>query len=649
LKSVIISSHGVLPILEILEECADKEIILRLLKIINLVVFENVEMLENLCFVGGIPIVSEFALKQFSSEIRHEAAAFVRQICQTSTRALEMFVSCGGLNVLVGFLEEDMDSERDLVLIGVNGVCSVFELQGPTPKNDFCRILSRSSILYPLSLVLNRLLDEKNSLAEEIIGRIVNIFLPFSQAENYVKETVADRMVLKRILGNLKKMPPNHQVSMLKFIKNLSMLSTTHEALQNSNAIEVLTELLASSVELPQYREIPNNVLHILFNLCRLNKTRQEDAALSGLIPLLQKVIKTNKPFKELALPILCDMAHCGYIGRRELWQHQGLQFYISLLSDKYWQVTALDAIFIWLQEETAKVEQALVKGTFSKALVDCYNNVEASPDAFENFLDPLQKLLVLSPTVASTLAHPDIFSRTAQKLSSKKALIRGNLLRIIRSICDASEHQGGANLVRNYGLYDTVERLAESDPAVMVRELASELIKSCNLTSEDRFESTRVRPGTRRSSSSAVVTTPTQLFPASSPITGTPQLLRSATAKSHLDSSGSSSSSKYEAPRLPRLSSATSSLTPSALRPTSRDGGSVSSTGSTKTRLPRQSHGPTKLSRLSLATARRAENLTPSHSPVQTAEATRSSAAAAARARKRRVTSSGRNPEVSR
>jgi hypothetical protein len=101
-------------------------------------------------------------------------------------------------------------------------------------------------------------------------------------------------------------------------------------------------------MELPQYREVPNNVLHILFNLCRLNKTRQEDAALSGLIPLLQKVIKTNKPFKELALPILCDMAHCGYVGRRELWQYQGLQFYISLLSDKYWQVTALDAIFVW-------------------------------------------------------------------------------------------------------------------------------------------------------------------------------------------------------------------------------------------------------------------------------------------------------------
>jgi hypothetical protein len=105
------------------------------------ITFENVEMLENLCFVGGIPVVSEFALKQWPTEIRHEAAAFVRQVCQTSTLALQMFVSCGGLNVLVGFLEEDMESERDLVLIGVNGVCCVFELQvwASVTKNHLTR------------------------------------------------------------------------------------------------------------------------------------------------------------------------------------------------------------------------------------------------------------------------------------------------------------------------------------------------------------------------------------------------------------------------------------------------------------------------------------------------------------------------------
>ena len=196
-KGVIISAHGMLPILEILETCRHRDIVFHLLRIINAIISNDVEIQENLCFVGGIPIITKFASKKYPSEIRLEAAAFVRQMFQTSsTLTLQMFVSAGGLKVLVEFLEEDYEEERDLVLIGVNGVWSVFELQGPTPKNDFCRILSRNSVLDPLSLVLSRVLDEEGPLAELCEGRIANIFFLFSQAENHVKETVADRTVL---------------------------------------------------------------------------------------------------------------------------------------------------------------------------------------------------------------------------------------------------------------------------------------------------------------------------------------------------------------------------------------------------------------------------------------------------------------------
>jgi hypothetical protein len=53
----------------------------------------------------------------------------VRQMYQTSTLTLQMFVSAGGLNVLVEFLDEDYDTSQSLVLIGVNGIWNVFELQ----------------------------------------------------------------------------------------------------------------------------------------------------------------------------------------------------------------------------------------------------------------------------------------------------------------------------------------------------------------------------------------------------------------------------------------------------------------------------------------------------------------------------------------
>jgi hypothetical protein len=213
---------------------------------------------------------------------------------------------------------------------------------------------------------LDRVLDEEDELSELIEGRIVNIFYLFSQAENYVKEVVADRVVLKRmwisvaemcstkhylgVLKDLQRMTPTHQVTMLKFIKNLSMLSTTLDSLHAANAIELLIDLLSSSMKkaAAHFREISNQVLNIMYNLCRLSKDRQEDAAVNGIIPLLQKIMKTKRPPKEFALPILCDMAHSGKVVRKYLWQNKGLQFYVSLLEDQYWQVTALDAIFIW-------------------------------------------------------------------------------------------------------------------------------------------------------------------------------------------------------------------------------------------------------------------------------------------------------------
>lgn len=145
-------------------------------------------------------------------------------------------------------------------------------------------------------------------------------------------------------------MSPAHQVTMLKFIKNLSMLSTTLDSLHSANAIEMLIELLGYSMKKaqPHFREICNQVLNTMFNLCRLSKIRQEDAAVNGVIPLLKRIMDTKRPPKEFALPILCDMAHSGKVGRKYLWQNKGLEFYISLLADQYWQVTALDAIFVW-------------------------------------------------------------------------------------------------------------------------------------------------------------------------------------------------------------------------------------------------------------------------------------------------------------
>jgi hypothetical protein len=279
------------------------------------------------------------------------------------------------------------------------------------------------------------------------------------------------------VFKELDRMAPPHQVIMLKFIKNLSMLSATLDTLQNSNAIEALTNLLDKGRTAPHFKEISNQVLNTMYNLCRLSKSRQEEAAMNGIIPVLQNIVKTERPLKEFALPILCDMAHSSKRCRGLLWQNNSLEFYISLLSDPYWQVTALDAILVWLQEETAMVEEKLLSPSSITAIIKCFTTSKTHD--FENILEPLQKLLRSSLLIAHAVGRPEFFARILQKLSHNKAVVRLNLLRVLRTICDASDQKEG--LIRQYDMYPMVQRVADKDGAVLVRNMASDLIKACN------------------------------------------------------------------------------------------------------------------------------------------------------------------------
>jgi hypothetical protein len=155
---------------------------------------------------------------------------------------------------------------------------------------------------------------------------------------------------------------------MLKAIKHLSMNATLLEVLQNANAIEILTRILDeqssgthSTVRRRKVRrmilnrylcllfqEIANHVFQTCYNLCRLNKGRQEEAAQAGIIPLLMRVIESSSPLRQFALPILCDLASAGKSCRMLLRQHDGLAMYINLLTDPYFQVSALESILSW-------------------------------------------------------------------------------------------------------------------------------------------------------------------------------------------------------------------------------------------------------------------------------------------------------------
>lgn len=109
------------------------------------------------------------------------------------------------------------------------------------------------------------------------------------------------------------------------------------------------------------------------------------------------------------------------------------------------------------------------------EALLKCF--VSAKSNSFENLLDPFLKMFRLSTGITIGVAKSQFFKRIIDKLSHSKAVVRLNLLRILRTVCEA--HPNRAMLVERFGIYDIVSKLSQEDGAVLVRELAREIVPS--------------------------------------------------------------------------------------------------------------------------------------------------------------------------
>lgn len=264
-------------------------------------------------------------------------------------------------------------------------------------------------------------------------------------------------------------------ISVLKFIKSLSSVTSTLEVLHNANTIEALVRLL-SDTTLESYQEVANHILTTLFNLCRIDKARQYEAATVGLIPILKRIISNDRPLKDMALPMLCSMAH-NKDCRRLLWSQRGLEFYLQILADPSWQVNAFEAIVVWYFEEPARVEKSLVEShTAVEALVSAFTSARGVP--FESLLDQLQRLLKASRKLARAMGQATGFVATVcERLKHPKPTVRANLLKVLQSLLDASLDL--EKLLAQYSVVKTLTTLSELDGAIIVRALAGSILQA--------------------------------------------------------------------------------------------------------------------------------------------------------------------------
>lgn len=201
-RDELLHRHGSLPLLDMVEavESRCSSIIAKVLHVVNVLICDHAESQEGFSLVGGIPAVAAYAASSRPPAVRMEAAVFVHQLCSTNERTLHTFVSCCGLPILVGLLE---DSARDdlgwrLTQLALDSIWGVFELESYTPRNEFCRLFAKAGLLPRLARTLRWLVrdtahrDESDMYAE----RAVDILLLLSNADTSVKLAMSVREVL---------------------------------------------------------------------------------------------------------------------------------------------------------------------------------------------------------------------------------------------------------------------------------------------------------------------------------------------------------------------------------------------------------------------------------------------------------------------
>ncbi|KAL2329130.1 hypothetical protein Fmac_022557 [Flemingia macrophylla] len=330
--------------------------------------------------------------------------------------------------------------------------------------------------------LLSHMVSSLNAeLAREYLEKVADLLLEFAQADTTVKSFMCSQSLLSRLFQMFNRVEPPILLKILKCINHLSTDPNCLENLQRAEAIKYLIpnlELKEGSL----VSEIHHEVLNALFNLCKINKRRQEQAAENGIIPHLMQFITSKSPLKQYALPLLCDMAHASRNSREQLRAHGGLDVYLNLLEDEIWSVTALDSIAVCLahDNDNRKVEQALLKKDAVQKLVKFF---QCCPEQhFVHILEPFLKIITKSARINTTLAVNGLTPLLIARLDHQDAIARLNLLRLIKAVYE--HHPQPKKLIVENDLPEKLQNLIgeRRDGQVLVKQMATSLLKALHI-----------------------------------------------------------------------------------------------------------------------------------------------------------------------
>ncbi len=240
-----------------------------------------------------------------------------------------------------------------------------------------------------------------------------------------------------------------------------------------------------SSEEEQLIKEVQNLVMLAMFYLTRLSYSRQEEAAVCGVIPYLMDNVAARTPSKTFALQILTDFAHTSDVTRDQLSRNEALDFYLDLLvsNDTFWEEKAFISLGAWLSNASPAIEREMLRPRSLQRLVGLFQSAQGTH--FENYAKELLNMLTRSQRLSEAIGRSGLFmAELIARLSFPKAEVRITLLKMLKIIAD---HQDDLqHLVLEHNLFPVVQRLAQDESRVLVMVIANQLLDDWDRLLED-------------------------------------------------------------------------------------------------------------------------------------------------------------------
>ncbi|KAA6394803.1 MAG: putative Cytokinesis protein sepH [Streblomastix strix] len=487
LKDELIVLHGLIPLMEMLE-LDDMHVQAAAIQLTNVFVDRHQKLQETVCLIGMLPAVLMKGGRNQDIQIRTEIAALLyRMLCGTEM-TINTIISARCLPYLCSMIDCDISVKGD-------AQHQVQELLYATIRNIHLILRKKSNNQQDLEGQQQQFGLTINSgagggavnvglSATETLRMVVDIISIFASSNRSVSVDVASEELIRPLLVLIPKINDEKL--------SLSLITSIRFVAQNQLSMKILEDLgtIPKLVEFfnifSQSRKIQNQLVQATYYLSQLSHRRTELFAEAGAIPILQGFVQSNSQLTQFVIDYLLTVPSCGPRGRQKLWEADGVNFLLGLLTNsqfEYLTESVYEALHKWMRVD-GHVGKEMSKPENAPRLLYPFirsDKKRLTSNDLQNLLQALFDMISQSSALADAVGANEDFWRKLVSYFGDRDFTSSALLENVgvKMMIELFKHnQEPKLLIHKFKLVPIVEKLCERTHLIVV-QLANKLLLS--------------------------------------------------------------------------------------------------------------------------------------------------------------------------